>query len=206
MIHTHACLRRLFCVLCTHLATTLPWCRIDTIACFNFGEAGSPPSFSTNLPVSMMEMLSYEAKVSTLRDKEKRLPLSPSGPDAKVYTKAKSAIPSTPVVEISNDSAVARKRDAGSKENVAAITPNRRLQEATSVNASFLAAKAAKSKSAMKARRRRDVGLNERRSKAVKLSHNGTGVPLDCVVKFKHHKGHTQAVKIVGRMSDFLQS
>ncbi|GMH67839.1 hypothetical protein TrST_g13520 [Triparma strigata] len=68
----------------------------------------------------------------------------------------------------------------------------------------FLTSLAGLSKKAKNARRAASVGFAERKSKSKKLSHSGSGELLDHVIKFKHQKGFTQAVRVSSKMEDFM--
>jgi hypothetical protein len=59
---------------------------------------------------------------------------------------------------------------------------------------SFLGLGAARAKAARTARKAALVGFD--RSKKIKLSNSGTGLPLDTVIKFRYQKGFTQAVRV----------
>jgi len=71
---------------------------------------------------------------------------------------------------------------------------------ATSKN--FLGIGAAKAKKAKTARKAALVGFD--RSKRRKLSHSGSGRPLNEVIKFKYQKGFTQAVRVPCQLEDLL--
>ncbi|GMI18285.1 hypothetical protein TrLO_g2779 [Triparma laevis f. longispina] len=68
----------------------------------------------------------------------------------------------------------------------------------------FLTGLAGISKKAKNARRAASVGFAEKKAKSKKLSHSGSGELLDQVIKFKHQKGFTQAVRISSKMGDFM--
>ena len=148
-------------------------------------ESESEGTMRRSIPAVVKELLAFEAKVKTItaredRDKEKVVAAMPAkragaSPSPK---KVKEAAPKTPIAA----------------PKVVSPTPP---------PVSFLAQKAAKAKSAKKARRAQAVGIT--RDKTVKVkSHTGSGVEISEVVKFKHQKGFTQAVKIKSKMSDFV--
>ena len=77
----------------------------------------------------------------------------------------------------------------------------KRTPAATAKN--FLGIGAAKAKKAKTARKAALVGFSKSNKRA-KLSHSGSGRPLNEVIKFKYQKGFTQAVRIPCQMEDLL--
>ena len=77
----------------------------------------------------------------------------------------------------------------------------KRTPAATAKN--FLGIGAAKAKKAKTARKAALVGFSKSNKRA-KLSHSGSGRPLNEVIKFKYQKGFTQAVRVPCQMEDLL--
>lgn len=67
----------------------------------------------------------------------------------------------------------------------------------------FLGVRAAKAKAARTARRAATVGF-DRSKKRARLSHSGSGAPLDSVIRYKYQKGFTQAVRVPCRVQDLV--
>lgn len=68
---------------------------------------------------------------------------------------------------------------------------------------SFLGIGASRAKAARTAKKAARVGFDRSKSK-VKISNTGSGVPLDQVMRFKHQKGFTQAIRHPCRKDDII--
>lgn len=92
------------------------------------------------------------------------------------------------------------KQKLGAAASTELAPPAKRTKIAASAN--FLGVGAAKAKAARTARKAALVGFDK--SKRLKVSNSGSGIPFDQVVRFKYQKGFTQAVRTPCKMEDII--
>lgn len=174
---------------------------IDQIVQF---ENKSFPDQRKEIPPLLKELLAHGANIEEMREREK---LAKS--EDKENNKTAKQVPSK------KNSSQAQHQDYPSKsgsvpEQTAkscSTTPSKNFEGPPSKRAktivatkNFLGVGAARAKAARTARKAALVGFN--RTKKVKLSNSGTGLPLTQVIKFKYQKGFTQAVRAPCRVED----
>lgn len=164
------------------------------------------------IPSVLKELLAHGANLEEMRERERAAKDEATASSAISKPNATATATSTTTVGISSFSPSKRStaiKDTTNTEDksVSSETPPsknetkaKRTPAATSKN--FLGIGAAKAKKAKTARKAALVGFD--RSKRMKLSHSGSGRPLNEVVKFKYQKGFTQAVRVPCQMEDLL--
>ena len=162
------------------------------------------------IPSVLKELLAHGANLEEMRERERAsltnaedetVPPSSTAPkeskkaqgDANGFSPSKTL---TSIKDTTNTDADTSKTPPSKVES-----SNKRTPAATAKN--FLGIGAAKAKKAKTARKAALVGFN-RSNKRAKLSHSGSGRPLNEVIKFKYQKGFTQAVRVPCQMEDLL--
>ena len=162
------------------------------------------------IPSVLKELLAHGANLEEMRERERAslsnaedvtvLPSSTAPKESmKAQGDANGFSPSktlTSIKDTTNTDA-----DTSKTPPSKADSSNKRTPAATAKN--FLGIGAAKAKKAKTARKAALVGFN-RSNKRAKLSHSGSGRPLNEVIKFKYQKGFTQAVRVPCQMEDLL--
>ena len=163
------------------------------------------------IPSVLKELLAHGANLEEMRERE-RVSLAniedETAPSSSAHEKSKAAQgdgtgfspskASASIKDTTNTDA-----DTGTSKTPLSKTDSsaKRTPAATAKN--FLGIGAAKAKKAKTARKAALVGFN-RSNKRAKLSHSGSGRPLNEVIKFKYQKGFTQAVRVPCHMEDLL--
>eukprot|EP00550_Attheya_septentrionalis_P001585 CAMPEP_0198293954 /NCGR_PEP_ID=MMETSP1449-20131203/19724_1 /TAXON_ID=420275 /ORGANISM="Attheya septentrionalis, Strain CCMP2084" /LENGTH=1067 /DNA_ID=CAMNT_0043993725 /DNA_START=108 /DNA_END=3311 /DNA_ORIENTATION=- len=153
------------------------------------------------IPSVLKELLAHGANLESMREREtclqnvekKEIEISRTkvGKNSMVgnaKTKMEASHSETSETKFDSDKLV------GSQPNRAGEPPRKRMKTTVPASKSFLGLGAARAKAARTARKAALVGFD--RSKKIKLSNSGTGLPLDTVIKFRYQKGFTQAVRV----------
>jgi chromosome transmission fidelity protein 18 len=158
----------------------------------------------------LRELLAHRAQVEAIRGREAMATyLSNKG---KEHSDSFAASSSYKPRELIPDNSVASDRSEKKHRPSASIAlaiedtvvppPSKKTKINKKVT-NFLGVGAQKAKAARTARKKAQVGMIST-SNSVKLSHTGTGLPVDQVIRFKYQKGFTQAVKTPCRVEDLL--
>ena len=160
------------------------------------------------IPFVLKELLAHGANLEEMRERERAssannedegVPSSAPEKSKETQGEGNSFSPSKTTTSIKDTTNTDTDNSKTPPSKVELST--KRTPAATAKN--FLGIGAAKAKKAKTARKAALVGFN-RSNKRAKLSHSGSGRPLNEVIKFKYQKGFTQAVRVPCQMEDLL--
>lgn len=173
------------------------------------------------VPSVLKELLAHGVNLENMREREREAKKKPhargDGDGGSIDKASSSAKAQAPKDKITGNAlaAVATATPVTPKELTTTFGGRRRLLGEASqkipaagtapaaVAKNFLGLRAAKAKAARTARRAATVGFDRSKKKA-RMSHSGSGAPLDAVIRYKYQKGFTQAVRVPCRVDDLV--
>ena len=181
------------------------------------------------LPFEMKEMLSQEARLEDMRERESSV--GGNAATMSVMTSPQAIPKSGKIFAAKSPQGRGKKRAGGgveggegeeegdSDDGSHIISPNEKRSKPNSPASkaadmaspppklTFLGVNAAKVKAAAKARRAASIGFTvstNSKNKPQKMSFTGSGAKLDEVIKYQYQKGFTQAIKVGVKLGDLM--